>query len=147
MADDGEGFRGRIEFVEERRGYRRWPDELKARIVVESFCPGARVVDVAARHGIAARQLSSWRRQARDGALALPADAAANLEGADAPAFVPLVVPDLSGARPPADPPPPPADETPKVIEIEFGDLTVRVRESIPDERLERLIRTLARAS
>ena len=147
MPEDGEGFRGRMEFVEERRGYRRWPDEVKARIVAESFRPGARVVDVAARHGIAAHQLSVWRRHAREGALALPADAVAEIEEAAAPAFVPLVVPDVPEAPPSAAPPPPPADETPAVIEIAFGDLTVRMRENIPDERLERLIRTLGRAS
>lgn len=46
MADGGDGFVGRCEVVEPRRGNRRWPDDLKARIVAESFQPGARVVDV-----------------------------------------------------------------------------------------------------
>ncbi|QXC49423.1 transposase [Agrobacterium salinitolerans] len=39
--------------------------------LTESFEPGARVVDVARRHGVIANQLSDWRRQARDGNLAL----------------------------------------------------------------------------
>jgi len=47
---------------------------LTARIVAESFQPGARVVDVARRHGMVAHQLSDWRRFARQGLLRLPAE-------------------------------------------------------------------------
>ena len=69
-----DGFIGRYEVVEPRRGNRRWPDDVKARIVAESLEPGVRVVDVARRHGVIANQLSDWRRQARQGLLALPAE-------------------------------------------------------------------------
>lgn len=72
---DGSGPLGRVEIVEPRRGNRRWPDEVKARIVAESFQPGARVVDVARRHDIVPHQLSEWRRMARTGKLVLSADA------------------------------------------------------------------------
>ena len=96
MADGGDGFVGRCEVVEPQRGNRRWPDDVKARIVAESFQPGARVVDVARRHGFIPHHLSGWRRQARDGLLALPADLMAVLAPPDAkpvePAFVPLAV-------------------------------------------------------
>lgn len=40
MADGGDGFDGCIEVVQRTRGYRRWPDDVKARIVAESFQPG-----------------------------------------------------------------------------------------------------------
>ncbi|WP_426037294.1 transposase [Cypionkella sp. TWP1-2-1b2] len=63
MSDGGNGFVGRCEVVEPRRGNRRWPLELKTRIVAESFHPSARVVDVARRHGVVAHQLSDWRRR------------------------------------------------------------------------------------
>lgn len=72
MADGGDGLDGCIEVVQRTRGYRRWPDEVKARIVAESFQPGVRVVDVARRHDLAAHQLSDWRRQARQEIFAGP---------------------------------------------------------------------------
>jgi transposase-like protein len=40
------------EVVEPRSGNRRWPNQVKARIAAESLAPGARLVDVAARHGL-----------------------------------------------------------------------------------------------
>ena len=47
MSEVEEGFGGRFEVVGAKREYRRWPDELKARIVTESFQAGARVSTVA----------------------------------------------------------------------------------------------------
>lgn len=49
MADGGEGFVGCVEVVRRTRGYRRWPEAVKARIVAENFRPGTRVVDIARR--------------------------------------------------------------------------------------------------
>lgn len=95
---DGSGLVGRLDIVEPRRGTRRWPDDVKARIVAESFQPGARVVDVARRHDIVAHQLSDWRRMAREGKLVLPADVMTAVGAAPLsadtpePAFVPLEV-------------------------------------------------------
>lgn len=64
-------------------GRRRWPDEVKARIVAESFLPGARVGDVVPS------QLTTWRRLAREGRLALPWDflgePEGSVDGVDAP--------------------------------------------------------------
>ena len=49
---DGSGLVGRLEILEPRRGNRRWPDDVKARIVAENFQPGARIVAVARCHDI-----------------------------------------------------------------------------------------------
>lgn len=64
----------RLEVLEGPTGRRTWPDDVKGRIVAESFEPGARVTDVARRHGMAAQHLSTWRRLARDGKIVVPVD-------------------------------------------------------------------------
>ena len=56
-----------------RRRNRQWPDDEKARIVAETLRPGARVSEVAQRHGLKSNHVSSWRTMARNGKLVLPA--------------------------------------------------------------------------
>ena len=137
MADGGDGSDGCIEVLQRTRGYRRWPDEVKARIVAESFQPGARVADVARRHDLAAHQLSDWRRQAREVRLVLPADAMAWMPSdAPLPAFVPVSV-EPGGVGPPAD-------AGHGVITIEIGnDLVLRVPGDVPPERAAAVARAL----
>jgi len=138
MADGGDGFDGCIEVMHRTRGYRRWPGEVKARIVAESFQPGARVADVARRHDMAAHQLSDWRRQAREGRLVLPADAMARFPSDALPAFVPVLV-EPEDVGPPVD-----AGRTCGVITIEIGDdLVLRVPGDVPAERAAAVARAL----
>ena len=97
MADGGDGFMGRCEIVEPRRRNRQWPAEVKAKIVAESYQPGARVVDMARKYDLLPHHLSDWRRHARQGRLALPGDLMDALNGSPAsesaePAFVPLSI-------------------------------------------------------
>ena len=47
----------------ERR--RRWSRDDKMRIIEETLAPGAKVSEVARRHGISASLVFTWRRQSR----------------------------------------------------------------------------------
>ena len=145
MADGGDGFVGRCDVVEPRRGNRRWPDQVKARIVAESFQPGARVVDVARRHDLVPHQLSDWRRQAREGLLRLPAQILPSPGRSDAPepAFVPLsILPE------PMDQPVSSTAEAAQggsgVMTIEVGpDLRLHIPGDVAVERAAALVRAL----
>jgi transposase len=98
----------RLEVMAGPTGRRSWPDAVKARIVAESFAPGARVVDVARQHGVTPQQVTTWRRLARRGGLALPAESPLD--------FAALVL----------DEPPSPG-KAPAAIEIEAGGVVVRL--------------------
>jgi transposase len=55
----------RVELITGRRVRRRWSADEKAQIIAESAAPGAKVSDVARRHGMNRGLLTVWRRQAR----------------------------------------------------------------------------------
>jgi len=112
-------------------GHRRWPDDLKARIVAETLVPGATVNDVAGKYDMRPNHLSAWRRMAKDGGLVLPAPDA----GVE---FAPLVVFDVE--------PPPPADEPEPVnsgVEIMIGSVSVRLDGATPAGRIADIVRAL----
>lgn len=143
MADDG--FVGRYEVVEPRRGNRRWPDDMKARIVAESFEPGVRVADVARRHDVVPHQLSFWRRQAREGLLALPFEAMSGPSeiGDGEPAFVPLAIAVEPSETVNVLAPPLPAAVLP-VLTLEIGpDVVMRVPGDVPVERVAALVQAV----
>ena len=105
---------------------RRWSHEEKARIMAESFAPGAVVAVVARRHGVSCGLLHYWRRCARE--------SAADKEVG----FVPVVAAERT-----------PALTThgvePGVLEIEIADMRIRVRGGV-DERMLRQVLAAARA-
>lgn len=133
-SSDFAGFAGRVEVLEGPTGRRRWPDDVKARIVRESFDSGASVNEVARRHRISPQQLTGWRRAARQGRLVLP------LED-DSPGFVPVVVEDDDAL--PADPEPWTPREQVGVIEIEMADLVLRLPAQSPPERIAAVVAAL----
>ena len=106
----------RIEVYTGSQERRRWPDETKARIVVEGLAPDIVVTQLAQRHGCRAQQIHDWRRLARTGKLALPAPAA----GETSPAFVPLL-PDNSAPAGVA------GESAEACIAVDIADATVRV--------------------
>jgi transposase len=79
-------------------GQRRWPDEVKARVVAETLRRGSTVKAVAARYGVQPNQLTTWRRIAKDGDLVLPDDE----RNGDEAVFAPLVICDAEEAPPEA---------------------------------------------
>ena len=111
--------------------HRRWPDDLKARIVAETLVPGATVNDVARKYDMRANHLSSWRRMAKDGDLVLPAPEA----GVE---FAPLVV--FAVELPPPAPEPGPATSE---IEIRTGSVSVRLDGATPAGRIADIVRAL----
>jgi len=112
-------------------GNRRWPDQVKARIVAETLLPGASVNDVARKYDLRPNHLSSWRRMARDGDLVLPApDAEAE--------FAPLVVFDVEPPQSAQEPEP----VTP-VIEIMAGSVSLRLDGDTPAGRIADIVRAL----
>ena len=86
-----EGYAGRIDVVTGPSGRRRWPEHVKAEIVLESYRDGCSVADVARKHGVSGPQLHAWRRAAREGMLAMPDD--------DMLGLVPVVVEASGGGR------------------------------------------------
>jgi transposase len=83
------GFAGRLDVIEGPRGRRRWSDDVKARIVRESFEPGVTVSEVARRHRMTPQHLTLWRRAARAGRLSASVECEAKVIGAP---FVPLAI-------------------------------------------------------
>ncbi len=117
----------RIEVLDGPTGRRRWPDDLKARIVAKSFQPGARVCDVATKYGLIARHLSGWRGQARKGELVVPIDVA--------PAFVPLMIEPLADAAA--------ASADTGVIRVEICGAVLHVSPDCSPERAAALVAAL----
>jgi transposase len=126
--------RGRVEIQVGAGRRRRWSDEVKGRIVAESYAPGAVVSEVARRHSIAPQHLFVWRKAARSGVLSLPAD--------EAPLFVPVVT-ELRGAGPGAQA----ATWSATAISIEIGGAVVRAAVGVDPAWLRDVLRAVRAAT
>jgi transposase len=136
-----------IEVVERRR---RWPAEVRLRILNEAMQAGASVAAVADRHGVARGLVYQWLRQVREGRMP---GLSLNKPGA-AVAFAPVrVVPEDSDARTKSVPTPslpPPAQSTHAApaskrrsgaVEIRLANgRVIKVDESIAPDALARLL-------
>lgn len=165
-ADRGRSGVRRIELITGAARRRRWSEDDKARLVVESFVPGANVSEVARRNGLSPQQLFAWRREARalfrdvDEADAAPSATAQKPSkrsgrarspepgscrlGDDTPSFVPVVMASAAPPSPPGAPPPPPC---PGSIEITIGDTVVRIVGQIETAALAAVLRAVRRSS
>jgi transposase len=117
--------------IEGPSGRRRRTKAERARIAAESLMSGAKVTDVARRHGTSRWQVYDWRRQLLRGQLVLPENAAC------LPVFAELVVDDAAGS--------PPAVAGPD-FEIVVGDVVIRASAGADEGQLTRAIRA-ARAA
>ena len=124
-----------IDVVVGPRGHRRWPDELKARIVAETLVEGVTVNEVARRYDMKPNHLSAWRRLARDGKLVLPAPSGeatfAMLAIEEAPA--------CDNARPGS----PEADR----MEVVVGSIVIRLAGTTEAKRLAEIVAALREAT
>jgi transposase len=124
----------RIEVITGAGRRRRWSDDEKAKIVLESFAPGAVVAEIARRHDARAQQVHGWRRDAREGRLVLPAEQ----RSGELMTFAPVVVtPTMTPSR----------QRLPKcaaaMIEIEAKGIVVRVRDGADVAMIEAMVRAL----
>lgn len=112
------------------RRNRKWPDEVKARIVAETLTPGITVNAVARRHGVPANHVSAWRTLARKGRLVLPAPE-------DPVEFASLLIgPVGDGVRCAVG-----AVERPEIV---AGAVAIRLETGASAERIASVVRALA---
>lgn len=134
------GYAGRMEVLEGRSGRRMRSEAERARIAAESLAPGAKVADIARRHGATRWQVYDWRRKLRSGDLAVPAETLRE------PTFAALVVEQPEQT-------PPPTDRTrgggtrPSRIELVVEGVILRVRSDIDADQLSQMIRAIRAAS
>ena len=123
----------RVEVITDGGRRRRWSEHEKAQMVVESFATDAVIAEVARRHDARAQQLHGWRRDAREGRLALPAE----FDTSKIMTFAPVVV------APAMAHPQKRARCVAPMIEIEAKGIVVRVRDGADVPLVEAMVRAL----
>jgi transposase len=123
----------RVELITGTARNLRRSDEERARILAESFEPGANIAAVARRHGVNGGLLHYWRKRAKAEAREATAT--------QGPLFVPVAIGEASGetALESASPRP--------MIEIETAGARVRVPEGVDAKTLSVVLAALRRAS
>src|ERR1700733_14851918 len=126
LGDGGEGW------LDSGSRRRRWSAARKAVIVAESLVAGAKVSEVAARHGVNADMLSAWRSQVSAGGMSRPKSAPISSAVTFAQVKVVAAGPQ-SDAR---------ADLRPAAgaIEIMLGDASIRVVKGFDTATLSRVL-------
>lgn len=116
-------------------GHRRWPDDVKARIVAETLETGATVNGVAERYDLFPNQLSAWRRLAKQGKLVLPAPEV------DEPVFAPLVVCNVAPKESRRE-----TGRSDEVIRILVGEVKIELAIDTPARRIAEIVHALGNA-
>ncbi len=119
----GGGYQ-RVEVLTGPGRRRAWDEAAKARVVAESYAPGAVVSAVARRWRIAPQQLFTWRREAR----------AAGLEASRGEAaFVPIVAEPLAAEVAASE----------AIIEVVLAGAVVRVSPGVDPALLTAVLRAV----
>ncbi|SDJ58497.1 IS66-like element accessory protein TnpA [Aliiruegeria lutimaris] len=113
-------------------GHRRWPDDVKRRVVAETLEPGATVNAVAERFDLQPNQVSAWRRLAKQGKLVLPAPEV------EEPVFAPLVVCEVEPEEPPRE-----MVHNDEGIRIVVGEVRIELVSDTPARRIAEIVRAL----
>jgi transposase len=119
LPTEGDTFR-RVEVITGVARRRRWTAAEKARIVAESYAPGASGTAVALRYGLHRNQIFSWRRQFRGDRTAAALDRTTE--------FVPIAIAGGSGAGP---------------IELSCAGVTIRVGAGFDAGDLRRVLQVV----
>src|SRR5215467_16346878 len=114
----------RVEVITRVARRRRWPQSEKARIVAESYAPGASATAVAVRHGLRRNQIFAWRRQLRNRAA---------LIGPRVPDLVPVALASPRGS--------PATGEATGRIEVLAGGVTIGLGSGFDSGDLRRVPR------
>jgi transposase len=126
----------RVELITGTTRHLRRSDEERARILAESFEPGANISAVARRNGVNGGLLHYWRKRAR---------AQAQEAAAAAPLFVPVAIAktnEMGGSEGA------PESASPRrMIEIETGGARVHVPEGVDAKTLSVVLAALRRTS
>lgn len=138
----------RIELITGDAKRRIWTEEEKTQILAESFQPGAKVSDVARRHGMNRGLLWTWRYQARKRGVGgeqrfVPVRIVE--ESAAPPAA--MVGPSAVSAAAAAAPDGMKAGSPAGTIEIEIGGARVRISGAVDTALLRQVLTQLGRMS
>jgi len=133
----------RVEVLVNGKQRRHWSPDDRTRIHAETSAAGAKVSDVARKHGIAPSLIFAWQREARAKELGEPA----------VPGLVPVLCaapcPTAAHQRAPAEEPPRSARSAANktgLIEIDLGDgKRVRVDAEVNADTLGRVLDVLLR--
>lgn len=102
-------------------GKRRWPLELKARIVAETLIEGATVNGVAKRYGLIPSSVSVWRRLAPTGKIVVPVQI-------EEPKALDVVCPPITASG---------------SLGVIKGDVTIRLSTDTPAARIAEIVAAL----
>lgn len=127
----------RVELITGTTRRLRRSDEERARILAESFEPGANISAVARRHGVNGGLLHYWRKRAR-----VQAEEAAATQS---PLFIPVAIAKASEAA--VGETGPGSVSCGRMIEIETAGARVRVPEGVDAKTLSIVMAVLRRAS